>query len=207
MRGPDLNVPLDFDAPYHEVFFKHFWPDMTGKAKTTDKYYSNQKADMYETMQKRNIKFHDPKAEDPDWKMKQYVLLLIAAATEVENGLVNLWKSGATGGCRNYPDFGKYAEKNEFNAFMNALLWMWSHERYWYEDKRDVPWEMFIPFLDVWNTKARELFDMHVVVLDESMIGWRPKTSKLGGLPNYMFEPRNDAAKCSRGSHWSVNQQ
>jgi hypothetical protein len=27
-------------------------------------------------------------------------------------------------------------------------------------------------------------------MLDESMIAWRPKTSKLGGLPNYTYEPR-----------------
>ena len=27
-------------------------------------------------------------------------------------------------------------------------------------------------------------------MLDESMSGWRPKTSKLGGLPNYTYEAR-----------------
>ncbi len=27
-------------------------------------------------------------------------------------------------------------------------------------------------------------------MLDESMSGWRPKTSKLGGLPNITYEPR-----------------
>jgi hypothetical protein len=29
-----------------------------------------------------------------------------------------------------------------------------------------------------------------MLMLDESMSGWRPKTSKLGGLPNITFEPR-----------------
>jgi hypothetical protein len=29
-----------------------------------------------------------------------------------------------------------------------------------------------------------------MVMLDESMSGWRPKTSKLGGIPNITFEPR-----------------
>jgi len=28
-----------------------------------------------------------------------------------------------------------------------------------------------------------------LLLLDESMSGWHPKTSKLGGLPNYTFEP------------------
>jgi hypothetical protein len=27
-------------------------------------------------------------------------------------------------------------------------------------------------------------------MLDETMSGWRPKTSKLGGLPNYTYEPQ-----------------
>lgn len=89
-----------------------------------------------------------------------------------------------------YPDFGQYAEKNEFQAFVTALPWLWSPEQYWYEDKRDVPWDMFTPFLDQWNDKASLLYDIVAIVLDESMIGWRPKTSKLGGLPNYTLEPR-----------------
>jgi len=29
-----------------------------------------------------------------------------------------------------------------------------------------------------------------LLMLDESMSAWRPKTSKYGGLPNYTFEPR-----------------
>jgi hypothetical protein len=29
-----------------------------------------------------------------------------------------------------------------------------------------------------------------LLILDESMSGWRPKTSKLGGLPNYTYELR-----------------
>ena len=33
--------------------------------------------------------------------------------------------------------------------------------------------------------------NVRYAVLDESMSGWRPKTSVTGGLPNIMFEPRN----------------
>ena len=45
-------------------------------------------------------------------------------------------------------------------------------------------------------------------MLDESMSGWRPKTSKLGGLPNYTYEPRKpvplgtmfrNGAECTTG--------
>ena len=38
--------------------------------------------------------------------------------------------------------------------------------------------------------KRQLLLKVVLLLLDESMSGWRPKTSKLGGLPNYTFEPR-----------------
>ena len=31
---------------------------------------------------------------------------------------------------------------------------------------------------------------MLLLMVDELMLGWHPKTSKLGGLPNYTYEPR-----------------
>jgi hypothetical protein len=42
-----------------------------------------------------------------------------------------------------------------------------------------------------WNTTQRALIQhTSLAIMDESMIGWRPKTSKFGGLPNYTWEPR-----------------
>ena len=32
--------------------------------------------------------------------------------------------------------------------------------------------------------------DVFYVVLDESMSGWRPKMTQMGGLPNITYEPR-----------------
>ena len=32
--------------------------------------------------------------------------------------------------------------------------------------------------------------DVHYLVLDESMSGWRTETTAIGGLPNITFEPR-----------------
>ncbi len=46
--------------------------------------------------------------DDPDWKVKQCCLPLIAVATEVIIGMENLWKSGPSTGLHNYPDFGQY---------------------------------------------------------------------------------------------------
>ena len=71
-----------------------------------------------------------------------------------------------------YPGFGKYAEKNEFQAFITALPWLWSPKQHWCEDKRDTPWDMFMPFLDQWNGQASLPCDIIAIVLDESVIGW-----------------------------------
>jgi hypothetical protein len=59
-----------------------------------------------------------------------------------------------------------------------------------YTDKRDISWEMFVPCIKVFNKRRNELLTTNLLVLDESMSGWWPKTSKYGGLPNYTLEPR-----------------
>jgi len=43
-----------------------------------------------ESVTQQNIKFHYPNAEDPDWKVKQSYIVIIAAASELENGIKNL---------------------------------------------------------------------------------------------------------------------
>ena len=45
-------------------------------------------------------------------------------------------------------------------------------------------------FFDEYNEKRNNLLRVIYLILDESMSGWRPKTSKTGGLPNISHEPR-----------------
>ena len=47
-----------------------------------------------------------------------------------------------------------------------------------------------MPFIEGINGKRRELLNVLLMVLDETMWGWRPKTSATGGLPNITYEPR-----------------
>jgi hypothetical protein len=96
----------------------------------------------------------------------------------------NLWNSGPSGGRRDYPDFGQDMSKHEFKCFQSAAAF------YWYLDRRDKPWEVFLPCLVGFNERRRNLLKTVLLMLDKSMSGWRPKTSKLGGLPNYTFESR-----------------
>ena len=41
------------------------------------------------------------------------------------------------------------------------------------------------------NERRKSLIKIVLLMLDESMSRWRPKTSELVGLPNYSFEPHN----------------
>jgi Transposase IS4 len=214
MQYPDkltLKKQIDFgdvSTDLGKIFFEHFFPDITGHGKLIDKYHSSNKSPYFITVTNEKIAFHDPENDDPDWIVKQAYLLLIAAANEAEVGVESLWKIGSTGGRRNYPDFGQYMPCNYFKAFMSAAAKVFGPEEEWYTDKRDIPWEAFTPALESFNNKRRSLFHLKFLMMDESMSGWRPKTSKLGGLPNISYEPRKpvplgtmlrNAAECVTG--------
>ena len=47
---------------------------------------------------------------------------------------------------------------------------------------------MFLTFVQAYNEMRTLLTNVCFAVLDESMSGWRPKTSAMGGLPNITFE-------------------
>jgi hypothetical protein len=115
---------------------------------------------------------------------------MIAAVSEVEQGVENLWKRGRSNGRRDYPNFGRYMAKNTFKAFQSAAPYCFCDKKYWHIDKRDRPWDIFLPCLNSYNEKRKKLVVTILLMLDESMSGWKPKTSKLGGLPNYTYEPR-----------------
>jgi hypothetical protein len=90
---PDLLEAMD-SKKAHEVFFEFVFPELKGVAARMDKYYEDPRAEYYTTVRDRHIKFHDPTAEDPDWKIKNNILLILAAANESATGVDGLWKSG-----------------------------------------------------------------------------------------------------------------
>ena len=180
----------DETTNYNDIFFEYFFPDMTGHGKIMDEYHADPKSPYFATVRSDKIQFHDEDAEDPDWKVKRAYTLLIAAASEVESGVENLWKQGKSNGRRDYPDFGQFMPLNYFKAFQAAAAYCWSDKKYWHMERRNIPWEVFFPCLQSFNERRRNLIMAVLLMLDEAMAGWRPKTSKLGGLPNYTFEPR-----------------
>jgi hypothetical protein len=126
-----FNTELKFGAEdsYEDLaklFFDKIFPDVTGGAKLMDDFHGNVRSPVFVTVKNDNIKFHDPDNKDPDWIIKQCYLLMLAAGTESEVGVKNLWKKGATGGRRDYPDFGQYMPHNWFLAFQAAAGYMWA---------------------------------------------------------------------------------
>jgi hypothetical protein len=189
---PEGSVPkllFDLDTKLDKLFFEKMMPCVACHALTIDRYFQDPHADMHLTVKNDGIKFHDPEAEDSDSQVKHCGILLITSASETENGADNIWKSGKTSGRRCYAYFGQYCMINMFKAFWAAAPFCRSDEEHWYTDKRDIPWEMIVPCIKAFSKRHNELFTTNLLVLDESMSGWRPKTSKYGGIPNYTLEP------------------
>jgi hypothetical protein len=93
----------------------------------------------------------------------------------------NLWKCGPSAGHHTYPDFGQYMPINYFKCFCSVAPYCWSNEWYWYEDSCNVPWDVFLPCLSCFDDKRQHLIKTALMLVDESMSGWCPKTTKLGG--------------------------
>ena len=187
-----LNVPWSArkeDIQFNDVFFGHFFPSLCGKAKLMDEFYSDPRCGMSTTIANDKIKF-ERTGEDPDVLLKICVTLMIAAANEIHSGIASLWKQGRGYGFRDYPNFAQYLPRNYFKAFVHAFPLMWADRQYWYMSRNDLPWDMFQPFLNEYNLLRGKMTDVYYCVLDESMSGWRPKTTPTGGLPNITFEPR-----------------
>jgi hypothetical protein len=138
----------------------------------------------------RNIKFHDEDAEYPDRNICQSYTLLIAVASNIKNGVDNLWNRGKVMGCRNYPDFSRFMSKNAFKAFKSGAHTYWNEEEHWFKDKRDFTWDVLFPILELFNGRRREHLKCVLLTLDEIISGWWPKSTKTGGLPKLYWEPR-----------------
>lgn len=175
---------------YDNIFFEDFFPTVTGHGILLDEFHSDIRSPYHRTVTSSKFKFHDPDDDDPDWIVKQCYLLLIASVTEADVGVENLWKKGMSGGHHEYANFGQYIPMNMFKAFQSGAALMFCDKKWWYEDYRDRDWDIIMPCITSYNQKRKQLFNTVLLMLDESMSGWRPKTSKLGGLPNLTFEPR-----------------
>ena len=58
----------------------------------------------------------------------------------------------------------------------------------------DLPWNVIKSFVVEYKDKHVDTLRILFLLLDATMSGWRPKTSKTGGLPNLTNEPRKTAS-------------
>ena len=189
--GPELLRDIGWETKsLSSVFFDEFFPSVEGHARLMDDYLSDDRASYHTSVVNDKIKFHDPNDDDPNWIVKQCYLLLHASVWEGDRGIDNLWRKGQSAGRHNFPDFGQYIPVSYFRAWQSAAPYMFCDRKYWYEQRRNLDWNVFIPCLNKFNERRRNLLRCVLLMIDESMSGWRPKTSKLGDLPNITFEPR-----------------
>ena len=193
---PELNFDgMDLTNPetLKNVFFDRIFADVTGHAKIMDKFLADERCSIHRTARDRKITFHHPNAEDPDWEVKLCYMLMISATTERFVGAENLWKKGKAQFSRHYyPDYGKYVSLETFKCFKAAAPYAFCDEKEWFRDARDKSWKVFTPALDSYNERRLAFFKESALafLLDESMAGWRPKTSKRGGLPHISLNSR-----------------
>ena len=89
---------------------------------------------------------------------------------------------------KDYPNYGQFIPKNYFKAFLRRFPYLWAEEKYWSVAHNDLPWDIITPFVSDYNKQRGKILRVVYLMLDESMSGWRPKTSKTGGLPNITHE-------------------
>jgi len=195
MKVPEtlgLKKEIDFSdtADFGEMLFKDCFPSVQGHGKLLDEFFSDRRAPHCQTVKDEKIAFNQPDDDDPDWTVKQCHLLMVAAVTEAEIDIDNLWKRGQGGGRHPHPNFGQHIPIDMFKAFEGACALMWADKKWWCEDQRDRAWDTFVPCLNSFNGKRKALFLTQLLMMDESMSGWRPETSKGGSLPYVAWEPQ-----------------
>ncbi len=130
---------------------------------------------------------------DPDVLVKVCVTLMITTLNEVQTGVTTLWKQWPSFRFRDYPNFAKYIPKN-----------YWADHSYLYMSRNNMPWEIIQPFVKEYNKLREKLTDAFYIVLNESMSGWRSKTTKTGGLPNITVEPRKPVNLGTQASWYTM---
>jgi hypothetical protein len=61
---------LSDDTDLNDLFFEQFFPSVVGHAKIIDEFRADHRSPFHSTVTIDKIKFEDPEAEDPDWKVK-----------------------------------------------------------------------------------------------------------------------------------------
>jgi hypothetical protein len=109
---------------------------------------------------------------------------------------------------KDYLNYGQYIPKDYFKAFIYGFPYLWAEKNYWDVNSAELPFDFLAPFVKEYNSLRTKSIRVIYLMLEESMSGWRPKTSKRGGLPHISPEPRKpvplgtmirNAVECTTG--------
>ena len=107
---------------------------------------------------------------------------MIAAVTETQCGMSNLWLREGLNCRRECPNFGKIIARNAFKKIVVAEPYCFCDKKLLCVDKRDKPWDTFLPALQKNNKRRTQYMQSLMIIIDKIMSGWRPNNSKLIGL-------------------------
>ena len=103
-----------------DTFFEYFFPCAAGHAKLIDNFYSNNNYLCCKSERYYSTKFEDEESDDPEWIVKKFYFILIAAITEVYCGVDNSWKSSKSEGRIYFSNSSKHIAKTYFKEFLCA---------------------------------------------------------------------------------------
>ena len=89
---------------------------------------------------------------------------------------------------KRYPTYAQYIPVDYFRALLHCFPYLWADKKYWDVNRGDLPFDFIAPFLDEYNGARRNVLRVVYLMLDESMSGWWPKTSKTDCLPHISYE-------------------
>jgi hypothetical protein len=88
------------------------------------------------------------------------------------------------------PNFDCLMSSNHFKQWQKFIPIIWEDETLQFDGNQD-PWWKFAPAISEFNEHRRKIIQhSSMLVADESMSAWVPRTSKTGGLPNISFIKR-----------------
>jgi hypothetical protein len=88
------------------------------------------------------------------------------------------------------PNFDRFMSSNRFKQWQKFIPIIWEDETLQFDGNQD-PWWKFAPAISEFNEHRRKIIQhSSMLVADESMSAWVPRTSKTGGLPNISFIKR-----------------
>ena len=69
----------------------------------------------------------------------------------MEYVIQNLWKRVKSNGRCSYPGFLHYVPIIPFKALCSAAAYAWADNKFWYIEKHDPSWDIFVPCLQSYN--------------------------------------------------------